>query len=74
MAVLAALALGTGAGTLTACGEDREGGSVEQIGPGTTGSATTAPTGATTAPGTTTGGATTSEDTTTDHTTETDGK
>lgn len=60
MAVLAAVALGAGAaGTLVACGEDREGGSVEQIGPGTTGSGATAPTGATTAPETTTGETTT---------------
>jgi hypothetical protein len=63
-ASLAALALGMGAATgLAACGEDREGGSVEQIGPDTTGATTGAVTGGTTTGGVTTGGTTTGAET-----------
>lgn len=68
---LATAALGAGAAlALGACGEDREG-SVENIGPGTTGTGavTGATTGGATTGGATTGGATTGTDTVTGTTT-----
>jgi hypothetical protein len=63
---LAAIALGASSAVgLLACGEDREGGSVQQIGPDTTGAVTGGTTtGGATTDGTTTGGTTTGGDTT----------
>jgi hypothetical protein len=80
-AFVAAGALGVSAALgLAACGEDREGGSVEEIGPGTTGTGTggtvpVVPTTGETTGATTTGeatGTTTTGETTTGGSTDTD--